>query len=171
MYITTDDVENLKKGQEEAFNKFFSNYKKLLYFIIVSIVKNEQDSYDLLQDVCLKVYTKVQTLENNKTFHSWVTLMARNTALDFVKKHKREGELTDFAILNNSFKSNNNAITFNFNNYLTNFENIVVTYKIVYEFTFKEISKLLQCSKSQVFVIYKEALKKIKKHYKEENLS
>jgi len=52
--------------------------------------------------------------------------------------------------------------------YLSNIETIIVTYKIVYDLGFKEISSLVGIPLSTVHVMYKKALQKVKAHYEKE---
>ena len=57
-----------------------------------------------------------------------------------------------------------------FNTYLTDLENQIFTLKVVYDFTFKQISKLTKIKNGKVYLIYQTALEKVKNHYKEEIL-
>ncbi len=168
MYITPDIVKQLQSGNEEAFNTMYESYKKLLYFIIVSIIKDEMASQDILQDTFVKIYNRATDLENPNKFHSWACNIAKNLALNYIRDNRKYTELSDNLL--SVYEAENSTFTYfnDMNSYLTDLENTIVFYKIQYDFTLQEIVKFTKIPLSTVYKIYKEALKKIKEHYSEE---
>lgn len=166
MYVDIQVIQDLRNHDEKAFKIVYDNYYRLLYFIVASYIKNKEDINDILQDVFLKIYTRINSLKNNKDFHQWVGIIARNTALDFLKKNKN----LYFEETNLNLMKTEQPQTIIFNTYLTNLENQIFTLKVVYDFTFKQISKLTKIKNGKVYLIYQTALEKVKNHYKEEIL-
>ncbi|MGG6231514.1 sigma-70 family RNA polymerase sigma factor [Tenacibaculum sp. SDUM215027] len=57
-----------------------------LYRFILSRVKNEEDSKDILQEVFIKALTKIDTLKDTSKLTSWVYQICRNVVLDYFRK-------------------------------------------------------------------------------------
>jgi len=164
MLVKRKVVLALIKKDAEAFNQVYSAYRKLLFFIIVSIVKNETIAEDLLQDTFLKVYEAVGNLKDPDSFHSYITMTAKNLALNELKKMRR---IESFEPLEEIYGYEEQSFTLldEIADYLSDIENTIVVYKIVYERGFQEISTLMDIPLSTVYQIYQKALKKIKGHY------
>lgn len=163
-------IDGLKNGDSTAFNIVYANYRALLFFIIVSIVKNEEDAKDLLQDAFVRIYEAAPSLQSNEKFHAWASGIAKNLALNHLKARQREVELTDDALELIGREDETFHFLQDWNASLSDAENAIIAYKIVYDFTFQEIAQLLHTPLSTVYKIYREALKKLKKSYLKEPL-
>jgi len=149
---------------EKAFNEVYVAYRKLLFFIIISIVKNETIAEDLLQDTFIKVYEAKETIKDLSSFHSYITLTAKNLALNELKKMRRLESLEPLIDIYGYVEQNFTLLS-EIADYLSELENTIVVYKIVHERGFKEISQLTDIPLSTVYQIYQRALSKIKKRY------
>ncbi|MDD3207655.1 MAG: sigma-70 family RNA polymerase sigma factor [Erysipelotrichia bacterium] len=149
---------------EKAFNEVYVAYRKLLFFIIISIVKNETIAEDLLQDTFIKVYEAKETIKDPSSFHSYITLTAKNLALNELKKMRRVESLEPLIDIYGYVEQNFTLLS-EIADYLSELENTIVVYKIVHERGFKEISQLTDIPLSTVYQIYQRALSKIKKRY------
>lgn len=63
-----------------------------LYNFILSRVKNEDDSKDILQEVFIKIQTKISTLKDTSKLTSWVYQISRNTILDYFRNKQASKE-------------------------------------------------------------------------------
>lgn len=77
-----------QKGDREAFGWLYRETYDRNYYIVIKMVKHEQDAMDVLQDAYVKVFQKLATFRYNgsKSFASWTSKVASNTALDFLRK-------------------------------------------------------------------------------------
>jgi len=162
--INHTTVEKLRAHDESAFDEVYEHYKNLLYVIIYSIIKNEQLSQDALQDTFLKMYQNINKLKQNSKFHSWLIMIAKNTALNYLKQVK-ETPIED-TILENVVSEEDNFISL-WHPQLNEFENLIIAYKIVYELPFALIARLIDKPLTSVYVIYQKALKTLKTVYEE----
>lgn len=60
------------------------------------IVKDESDAADITQETFLKAWQHFNEYYSTKSFKSWILKIAKNTALDFLKK-KKEIPFSDFS--------------------------------------------------------------------------
>ena len=65
------------------------NHDQLLSFINKRI-KNKEESEDILQEVFIKILSKIGTLKDSSKLQSWVYQMTRNAIIDYIRKKKFE---------------------------------------------------------------------------------
>ena len=66
-----------------AFAEIYDIFSESLYGVILSIVKNEHDASDVLQESFLKIWKKIASYNPQKgTFFTWILNITRNTAID-----------------------------------------------------------------------------------------
>jgi len=73
------------------------NHDQLLTFINKRI-KNKEESEDILQEVFIKILSKIGTLKDSSKLQAWVYQMTRNAIIDFIRKKKfqeMEAEIKD----------------------------------------------------------------------------
>jgi|688.fasta_scaffold18754_2 RNA polymerase sigma factor (sigma-70 family) len=163
--LSLEVIKALQKGDTQAFQTFYDGYKDLLYLIIVSIVKHEENAKDLLQETLLTIYQKRHTLRDPLKLKSWVTLIAKNHALNYLKK-KRELEWEESYDLLAVTPLDESRLFATWHHSLTDAENLIIAYKIVYEYTFEEIASLTNIPLTSVYKKYQAALTKLKKEYR-----
>ncbi len=82
-------IRQASDGDVAAFEKLIIPYEKRVYNIALGICKNEQDAYDISQEVFIKVYKKLSSFGFNSTFSTWLYRIVKNTALDYLRKESR----------------------------------------------------------------------------------
>jgi RNA polymerase sigma-70 factor (ECF subfamily) len=74
---------------EEVWNVYHSN---LLAFIRKRV--NDKDSAeDILQDIFVRVHSRIGTLEDRSKLESWLYQITRNALIDYYRSHKPQAEL------------------------------------------------------------------------------
>jgi RNA polymerase sigma-70 factor, ECF subfamily len=63
------------------------NHDQLFAFIYKRI-KNKEESEDILQEVFIKILSKIGTLKERSKLQSWVYQMTRNAIIDYIRKKK-----------------------------------------------------------------------------------
>jgi RNA polymerase sigma-70 factor (ECF subfamily) len=77
-------VAQLIAKDRDAYNLLYNNYAQAMYSIIYRIVPNEADASDLLQDVFVKVWRKIELYDASKgSLFTWLLNICRNTAIDW----------------------------------------------------------------------------------------
>ena len=130
-----------------GFEKLYKGYRNLVYGIAFSLLKNKHDSEDIVQTVFTKVYSIDKSKLPSKNEASWLYSVTKNETLNFMKKKKDDISLDDIY----EIPDNNNEITKlidqdNYNSLISKLDNIekeIVSLKILANFSFEEIGKLL----------------------------
>lgn len=68
----------------------YNQYSDSLKRFILSRVKNEDATNDILQDVFIKIHLNKDALKNPESIKSWVFTIANNTILDYFKKSAKK---------------------------------------------------------------------------------
>lgn len=77
---------------QEVWTKYSNDIK---YFIL-SKVKDEAITDDILQDTFLKIHTKLHTLRDLNKLRPWIFTIARNSIMDHFKNSNQTFELANF---------------------------------------------------------------------------
>lgn len=83
-------IKKAKAGESKAFEYLYKETYDRNYYIIYKMLKNEQDTLDVLQETYIKVFTKLEqfTYKGPDSFCAWTGRIAVNMALDFLRKKK-----------------------------------------------------------------------------------
>ena len=75
---------------ESLFVSFIRANKERFYYLAYSYTKNEQDALDVVQDSFQKALLSLSRLQDEQHMKSWFYKIVVRTAIDFLRKHKRE---------------------------------------------------------------------------------
>ncbi|WP_306352706.1 RNA polymerase sigma factor [Flavobacterium sp. '19STA2R22 D10 B1'] len=71
------------KKDDKAFTVLYDMYSKSLYGIIFNLLKDKEESEDVLQEVFIKIWKNIESYNESKgRFFTWILNVARNTAID-----------------------------------------------------------------------------------------
>lgn len=82
-------------GNQKAFSKLLSYYKKRVKALGMSFFKNEADTDDFMQDVFIKAFTNLSSFKGESSFPTWLTSIAYNTALNAKNRRKEYLPISD----------------------------------------------------------------------------
>jgi RNA polymerase sigma-70 factor (ECF subfamily) len=87
-------VKAVRDGDREVFGKLYDLYAPLVHGILLARVpRTEVD--DLVQDIFLHAFNKLHTLRDERAFGPWIAMIARNRAVDYHRRSRATGEITD----------------------------------------------------------------------------
>ena len=73
---------------KSAFIKEVHDAEAMLYHVAKSILKNDADCCDAVQETLLKAYEKLDTLKKEKFFRTWITRILINECNGIIRKRK-----------------------------------------------------------------------------------
>lgn len=90
-------IEGLKSKRPSALEYLYDHYSGSLYGIIFRIVRQEDIAEEILQDVFLKIWDKIDNYDASKgKLFTWMLNIARNQAIDKTRsKEMNKGKKTD----------------------------------------------------------------------------
>ena len=139
--------QDLQHGDSNKLNNLYNEYNKLIYGIAFSILKNKEDSDDIVQIVFLKLFRidKSKLPTNNEA--SWLYSLTKNETLNYLKKKKHELNLDEIYYISKEDEDLNKIIdNDSYNSLITKLdkqEQEIVSLKILSNISFREISLLL----------------------------
>ena len=101
-------IERIVLKDQKALEKLYDLYSRIIYSIVLRIVKNQEDAEEILQNIFLQVWERADSFNGKKgTVYAWLITLARNKAIDKIRSK-------DFR---------NNTYTFTFDYEIEIFEN------------------------------------------------
>ena len=81
-----DLVRGLKAHESRAMNDLYDRYGRLIYSLILRIVRNPSTAEDLVQETFLRIWNRVQSFDAERgALGAWVLTVARNRAIDYLR--------------------------------------------------------------------------------------
>lgn len=93
-----DTLERVSKGDEVAFTQLYHYFEIPAYKYCYSLLKNEEDSENMVQDVFIKIWEKRTRINPKLNFNSYLFTCLRNQAFDHLKKMEKNSQ-TNFQYL------------------------------------------------------------------------
>ena len=149
-------------GKKEATEKVYLEYKNLMYFVIASYVPSKEDCDDLLSEAFLKAMEHRQELKDPSRLKAFLTSIAKNAALDYLKKNRPVPSSDLIDDLYGEEDTHNDVLSM-IEPLLTNKETIVVYLKIGFAYTWEEIARETGIPESSARRIYAKAKAKLEK--------
>lgn len=177
-------VSGAKSGSQKAFNKLYDLTKNDIWLTCISLLKNEENAKDVMQETYITAFLKLETLENEDKFCSWLRMTAVNKSKDFLKgkvEYQIEDEVltneveTNEVMLPEEYITNNSKreiILQLMSDTLTHSQYVTVFLFYFDELSISEISEVLEVSEGTVKSRLNSSRKKMKtaiEKYEEEN--
>lgn len=89
--IKMDDeklVNDYLAGDKKSLEVLIERHLKPIYNFIYYYVGDAPSAEDVTQDVFVRVWRKINKFDEKKSFKTWLFSIAKNAALDFLKKKK-----------------------------------------------------------------------------------
>jgi RNA polymerase sigma-70 factor (ECF subfamily) len=77
-------------GDNSAFDRLISRYKRQVFSVIYRMVRNPADAEDLAQDTFIKAYRALSAYDPKYPFITWLFKIAHNTAIDHLRANKTQ---------------------------------------------------------------------------------
>lgn len=94
-------MKNLKKKEEwrlidlardqkdeQAYAEIFARYKGYVFHLVLQMIRDHDIAEDLLVEVFTKAFRKLDTFQPKSSFSSWISTIAKNHTLDYLRKKR-----------------------------------------------------------------------------------
>lgn len=168
--IDEKELKNLfdefKEDNKSNFEKFYLKYNKLVYGIAFSILKNKEDSEDIVQIVFSKLYSLSKENFPSKSEASWIYSLTKNETISFLRKQSNNinfDNIYEIQDYNNEINNVIDKIEFNsLIDKLNELEKQIISLKIISGFSFDEIGRLLKLPTGTVKWKYYKSINNLK---------
>ena len=163
------------KTRRRAFEQLVNQYSEQLYWQVRRIVLTHDDANDVLQNVFLKAWSKLDTFHQDSKISTWLYRIALNESLDFMRKKKTQMVSTDDdemtvrnTLMADEYFSGTEveAMLQEAIAQLPDVQRTVFNMRYFDDMKYSEISEILQTSEGSLKASYHIAVKKISEFFK-----
>ena len=161
-------IKELKHNSEKAFKKVYEQYKNLVYYQAYIILNNKEDAEDILQNTFIKFMRNIEYIDDDSSLNQLLSKMSKNEAIDMYRKRTRRNEVLDDNVntYKDEFDTSKINVILTLNNTLKPLDASIIALKIIFDYSFEDISKELNESIGVIQARYYKALKVLKAYYK-----
>lgn len=93
-------VERLRAGDERALAELAALYGNKIFQLALRHLRNHEDAEEVVQDVLLKVFRKIEMFRGDSALSSWIYRITFNTSMSRLRRTKaaRVAEVTELEI-------------------------------------------------------------------------
>ena len=81
-------VTRCQQGELAAFSELFRQQETAVYRLALTILQNEQDAEDAVQDVFLRIFEQIKGYQGQAAFKTWLTAIVVNSCRDKLRRRK-----------------------------------------------------------------------------------
>lgn len=85
----TELVKKAIAGDDDSFSKLVATRRDRLYRIAYTYVRNQDDALEIVQETVYRALISIHKVREPQYFNTWLTKIAVNYALDFIRKAKK----------------------------------------------------------------------------------
>ena len=161
---------------KQAFGDLVSLYKERLYWHIRNMVKDHDDTDDILQNTFIKIYQNIANFKGDSLLYSWMYRIATNEAITFLNSKAKKIHLSSQDLQDRLIENLESDVYFEGDEIqlklqkaiakLPEKQQKVFNMKYFQELKYKEISEILGTSEGALKASYHIAAKKIEEFLK-----
>lgn len=92
-------IARLRAGDENAMADLYDRYSGVVYGVALRVLGDTMAAEDVLQEVFLQLWRKPQSFDARRgRLAPWLAVIARNRAIDLLRKRPREEEIEELPI-------------------------------------------------------------------------
>ncbi|RDY26706.1 sigma-70 family RNA polymerase sigma factor [Romboutsia weinsteinii] len=89
-------IKRAKKGDKNAFVQLMKENELSLYKVAKSILKNDEDVADAMQETILSALENISSLKQDKYFKTWLTRILINKCNTILRKNSKTIQLKEY---------------------------------------------------------------------------
>ena len=101
MHLSDQDlIAETRAGSYAAFDQLIRRHEKLVFRVAYSYVHQPDPAYDIAQNVFIKVHKNLDSFGGRSTFRAWLTRIAQNESLTWLRSRKRHADHVEVTEMN-----------------------------------------------------------------------
>lgn len=86
-------IIRLKRGDKAAFEEIYRLYSRRLYLKVFKMVKDKDVTDEIIQELFIKLWEHHQSINEEKSFQSYLYVIAQNQVYDYFRKLASDNKL------------------------------------------------------------------------------
>mgnify|MGYP001048270817 CR=1 FL=1 len=83
-------IARAQQNDMAAFRQLVERHQRRAFAIALSLVRDENDARELVQDAFLRVFKGLNSFQNNSSFFTWLYRIITNLSIDLIRKPGRQ---------------------------------------------------------------------------------
>lgn len=163
-------IQACLEGDRQAFEKIVERYRDKVYWTAFNLVLDSEDARDVAQQSFIKVWKSLPEYDAEKSFSGWISRIAANSAIDFLRARRESEPLEESIPAERSTIDQDLDVRKIFHRVaplLSERQRIVLVLREIHQMDIAEISDLLQCTESTVRNLLSQAKDSFRRKAKE----
>ncbi|EOS76896.1 sigma-70 family RNA polymerase sigma factor [Lachnospiraceae bacterium 10-1] len=177
-------VARMVQGDKTGLKEIYLNYAGYIYRIIYEVLQNKENAEDVTSEFFIRLWDKAEQFKPGNGHKGYLAVIARNMAVDFLRKHKKEELSALLQDLGQEGEEDNKGSIIKLAEDKTNqveeqvigsmtisqalellkpSERQIISLKVLGEMTFKEIAAAMEIPMGTVTWKYQNAIKKLRR--------
>ncbi len=172
-FSDNDLIEEIRGGSQSAFEQLIRRHETYVFRIGYAHARQTEGALDIVQNVFLRVYDRLGSYKGRSTFRTWLTRVAQNESLNWVRSQQRHtghvelnpantpvlAPVQESAVLHREQK----RLLLDEIERLNPRQRQAVQMRYFEKMPVREIAEVLECSENQVKNILFRSLRKLRK--------
>lgn len=164
----TDYIDLIIKGHTAYYKHLVDRYAKMSFAVAYRIVKDSDDSQDIVQEAFIAAYENLKDFKGESKFSTWLYRIVTNKALAFKNKQKFFDEIEECSQLDSEYdediNTKNEILVKKALLDLNDKERFIIELFYFQEQSIKEIALIVLASEANVKVLLHRARKKMNEY-------
>jgi len=92
-------VSAIRSGDQNAMAALYDRYSSIVYSVALRVLGDTGAAEDILQDVFMQLWRNPSAFDSNRgSLGAWLAVIARNRAIDVLRKRRPENDIEDVVI-------------------------------------------------------------------------
>ena len=83
-------VVRIRDGDKDGLKEIYLAYVRFIYAVIYEILQNKENTEDVTSEFFIKLWDVAERYEPGHGHRGYLATIARNMAIDYIRKHRRE---------------------------------------------------------------------------------
>ena len=160
-------IARIARGDSEAMRELYDRAAAAVYGLALSILKNQADAEDVLQDCFLKIYGAAPSYKSQGKPMAWIFTITRNLSMQCLREKSKTADIPqedweEYIGSNENVTSEDRIVLTELLETLSDDERQIVVMHAVSGMKHKEIAGIMEMPLSTVLSKYKRSLEKLK---------
>jgi RNA polymerase sigma factor (sigma-70 family) len=156
-------VNRIRNSEEAAFRKLYEFYAEKVYRTAYMMINDKELAQDIVQEVFMKIFTRIKDLKHNAAFNSWLYRITVNCCLSYMHENSKLKILLDDEDISNfpeesiHYIPEQNALEKElYDEVMTSIyelpklQRVSIILYFYNEMTIKEVASIMECSEGTV---------------------